>query len=144
MDVGINNRFGVLLAEKSKQEKRNISLQEVEEAMGISRQVLYKWKNNSIERFEMRVLNALCKSFEIAPGALFEYVADPPAPKRKAPGRHEDMKLKDWYVVLVVVSLLATFGANELGLGWICFVPGLLVACWLMYEVIRSNKNPPT
>ena len=68
----------------------------------------------------------------------------PQHPKRKAPGRHEDMKLKDWYVVLVVVSLLATFGANELGLGWICFVPSLLVACWLMYEVIRSNKNPPT
>ena len=84
MAVAINNRFGVLLAEKSKQEKRNISLQEVEEATGISRQALYKWKNNSIERFEMRVLNALCKYFEIAPGVLFEYVADPPAPKKKS------------------------------------------------------------
>ena len=54
------------------------------------------------------------------------------------------MKLKDWYVVLMVVSILATFAANEFELGWICFVPGLLVASWLMYLVIRSNKNPPT
>jgi len=85
MDVTINNRFGVLLAEKCQQEKRNISLQEVEEATGISRQALYKWKNNSIERFEMRVLNALCKYFKIEPGALFEYIPDQPTekPKRK-------------------------------------------------------------
>jgi putative transcriptional regulator len=76
MNVTINNRFGVLLAEKSKEEKRNISLQEVEQATGISRQALYKWKNNTIERVEMRVLNALCKYFEIEPGALFEYVPD--------------------------------------------------------------------
>jgi putative transcriptional regulator len=76
MDVAINNRFGVLLAEKCKEEKRNISLQEVEEITGISRQSLYKWKNNSIERFEMRVLNALCKYFDVEPGKLFEYVAD--------------------------------------------------------------------
>lgn len=53
------------------------------------------------------------------------------------------MKLKDWYVVLMVVSILATFGANELGLGPICYVPGLLVACWLLYEVIRPHKKPP-
>ena len=83
MNVTINNRFGVLLAEKCKLEKRNISLQEVEEATGISRQALYKWKNNNIERVEMRVLNALCKYFEIEPGALFEYVPDPSAEKPK-------------------------------------------------------------
>lgn len=85
MDVAINNRFGVLLAEKCKEEKRNISLQEVEEATGISRQALYKWKNNTIERFEMRVLNALCKYFNVEPGKLFEYVDDGPGiqPRKK-------------------------------------------------------------
>ena len=54
------------------------------------------------------------------------------------------MKLKDWYVVVMVVSLLATFAASEFELGWICFVPGLLVVSWLMYLVILSNKNPPS
>lgn len=76
MDV-INNRFGILLAEKSKEEKRNISLQEVEDATGIRRQTLYKWKNNNLDRVEMRVLDALCKYFKIQPGELFEYVEVP-------------------------------------------------------------------
>ena len=52
------------------------------------------------------------------------------------------MKLKDWYAVVMVVSILATFAASEFELGWICFVPGLLVVSWLMYLVIRSNKTP--
>lgn len=88
MNVAINNRFGVLLAEKCKQEKRNISLQEVEQQTGISRQALYKWKNNTLDRFESRVMDALCRYFEIQPGELFEYVKDDVAPtryKKKAP-----------------------------------------------------------
>ena len=52
MSVTVNNRFAVLLAEKRIRERRNISLQEVAEATGISRQALYKWENNSVNRFD--------------------------------------------------------------------------------------------
>jgi len=85
MSVTVNNKFAVLLAEKRVKERRNIPLSEVAEATGISRQALYKWENNSIERFETRVINALCHYFEIEPGLLFQYVPDetPPAKKKK-------------------------------------------------------------
>ena len=83
MNVTVNNRFAVLLAEKRIKERRNISLQEVAEETSISRQALYKWENNSINRFETRVMNALCQYFGIEPGQLFEYVKDEtPPPKR--------------------------------------------------------------
>ena len=74
MDMTVNNRFAILLAEKRVLEKRNISLVEVAEATKVSRQALYKWENNSINRFEVRVIDALCEYFGIQPGDLFHYV----------------------------------------------------------------------
>lgn len=75
MDV-INNRFAALLADKRIKERRNISLQEVAEKTGISRQALYKWENNSVTRFDVPVIDALCKYFDVKPGDLFEYIPD--------------------------------------------------------------------
>lgn len=83
MSVTVNNRFGILLAEKKKKERRNISLQEVAEATGISRQALYKWENNRVNRFDVPVINALCQYFGIQPGELFEYVPDEAQPAKK-------------------------------------------------------------
>jgi putative transcriptional regulator len=86
MNVTVNNRFAVLLAEKQVKERRNIPLAEVAESTGISRQALYKWENNSINRFEIRVINALCKYFGVQIGDLFEYIPDieddPPKKKK--------------------------------------------------------------
>jgi DNA-binding Xre family transcriptional regulator len=78
MNVTINNRFGILLAEKQKEERRNIPLAEVSEKTGISRRALYAWENNKVNRFDVPVINALCGYFNIQPGELFEYVPDPP------------------------------------------------------------------
>ncbi|MDP1547394.1 MAG: helix-turn-helix transcriptional regulator [Anaerolineales bacterium] len=85
MNVTINNRFAVLLAEKRVKERRNIPLAEVAEHTGISRQTLYAWENNSVSRFDVPVINALCQFFGIQPGELFQYIEDeqPPAPKKK-------------------------------------------------------------
>jgi len=85
MTVTVNNRFAVLLAEKQVKERRNISLSEVAEMTGVSRQALYKWENNKVNRFDVPVINAICKYFDIQPGELFEYVPDekPPAKKKK-------------------------------------------------------------
>lgn len=87
MDVTVNNRFGVLLAEKRAQEKRNIPLAEVAEDTGIPSKTLFAWANNTVTRFDVHVINAVCKYFAIRPGDLFEYVPDetpaPPATKKK-------------------------------------------------------------
>ena len=88
MGVTVNNRFAVLLAEKRVQERRHISLQEVEKDTGVSRQSLYKWENNKVNRFDVPVINALCKYFGVQPGELFEYIPDPPEqPKTKKPAK---------------------------------------------------------
>jgi putative transcriptional regulator len=81
MNVAINNRFGILLAEKRMKEKRSISLAEVAEETGISRPALYAWSNNTVTRFDVPVMNALCKYFEVSPGDLFEYIEDQPKKK---------------------------------------------------------------
>jgi transcriptional regulator with XRE-family HTH domain len=82
MSVAINNRFAVLLAEKQIKERRNIPLAEVAEATGISRRALYAWENNNVNRFDVPVIDALCKYFGVKPGDLFEYV-EGPEPKSK-------------------------------------------------------------
>jgi DNA-binding Xre family transcriptional regulator len=83
MNVSINNRFAVLLAEKQVKERRNIPLAEVAEATGISRRALYAWENNDVHRFDDVIINALCKYFGIKPGDLFEYIEDDPPKKKK-------------------------------------------------------------
>ena len=84
MNVTVNNRFAVLLAEKQIKERRNISLQEVAEETGIARQTLYKWENNSVNCFDTPIINALCQYFVVKPGELFEYIEDEkPTMKKK-------------------------------------------------------------
>jgi putative transcriptional regulator len=83
MNVSINNKFAVLLAEKQVKERRNIPLAEVAESTGVSRRALYAWENNDVHRFDDVVINALCRYFGINPGDLFEYVEDETPPKKK-------------------------------------------------------------
>ena len=66
MKVPINNRFGILLAEKRMREKRRISLTEVHEETGISRPTLQAWENNTVTRFDLPVIEALCKYFGVS------------------------------------------------------------------------------
>ena len=87
MDVAINNRFGILLAERRAQEKRNIPLSEVGEKTGIPYKTLFAWSNNTVTRFDVHVIDAICKYFGVKPGDLFEYIEDgvPPTPKKNRP-----------------------------------------------------------
>ena len=82
MDV-INNRFGILLAEKRMREKRRIAISEVAKETGIARQSLQAWENNTITRFDVPVMDALCRYFGVKPGDLFEYIDEtPPTPNQ--------------------------------------------------------------
>ncbi len=81
MSVTVNNRFGILLAQKRINERRNISLAEVAEEIGISRKTLYAWENNTVTRFDVPVIDALCQYFGVNPGDLFEYLENPPKKK---------------------------------------------------------------
>lgn len=80
MELTVNNRFAVLLAEKQIHERRNIPLSEIAKETGIARKTLYAWENNTVSRFDVPVINALCRYFSVNPGDLFEYVPDNPEP----------------------------------------------------------------
>lgn len=73
MDVPIDNKFGVLLAEKRAKEKRTISLLEVSKETGISRPTLVAWANNTVTRFDLPVIEALCQYFGVSLSELLEY-----------------------------------------------------------------------
>ncbi len=79
MDMPIDNRFGVLLAEKRAKEKRNIPLSEVSEKTGVTRPTLTAWSNNTVTRFDLAVIEALCEYFGVSLSDLLEYT-----PKQKA------------------------------------------------------------
>lgn len=85
MEMTINNRFSILLAEKQIAEKRKISLQEVSEDTGISRRALYTWEKNTITRFDIPIMEKLCEYFGVDPSALFHYIPNekPTAKPRK-------------------------------------------------------------
>ena len=79
MNVPINNRFGVLLAEKRAKAKKNISLSEVAQETGVSRPTLVAWANNTVTRFDLPVIEALCQYFNVSLSDLLEY--SPPEQK---------------------------------------------------------------
>jgi DNA-binding Xre family transcriptional regulator len=81
MDM-VNNRFAILLAEKRVKEHRNISLQEVAEETGIARKTLYAWENNTVTRFDLKVIDAICKYFGVKLSDLLEYIPNE-EPKKK-------------------------------------------------------------
>jgi len=84
MSVPVNNKFGVLLAAKRAKEKRNISLADVADEINVSRKTLYAWQNNTVDRFDAKVIQALCNYFGVGLSDLLELVpSDPPKPPKK-------------------------------------------------------------
>jgi len=84
MSMPVNNKFGVLLAEKRAREKRTVTLTEVSKATGVARRTLYAWQNNNIDRFDTDVIEKLCQYFGVRLPDLLEYIpADDPQPKQK-------------------------------------------------------------
>jgi putative transcriptional regulator len=83
MSVPVNNKFGILLAEKRMKEKRNIPLTEVAKDTGIARRTLYAWQNNNIDRFDTDVIEKLCQYFGVNLSDLLEYIPADDPPKQK-------------------------------------------------------------
>lgn len=75
--MAVNNRFAVLLAEKSMREKRRISVAEVSRGTGITQRTLMQWAHNTVTRFDAPVISALCAYFNCSVGDLLEYAPDP-------------------------------------------------------------------
>lgn len=74
--MAIINRFSVLLTEKRVREERDIPLSEVAKATGLKRKTLFAWVNNTVTRFDIHTMNAICRYFSARPGDLFEFGPD--------------------------------------------------------------------
>lgn len=72
----INNRLGILLAEKRMNERRKISLVDMSKETGIPHKTLHAWAHNEITRFDAHVIAKICKYFKVKPGDLIEYVEE--------------------------------------------------------------------
>lgn len=76
MMMTVNNRFSILIAQKMMDDKKRVSLAEIARQTGIDQRTLGRWANNTITRYDVPVINALCIYFGCQPGDLFEYVPD--------------------------------------------------------------------
>jgi len=85
-NMPVNNKFGVLLAEKSMQEKRRVPLTEVAEATSVSYPTLLAWASNRVTRYDVAVIDALARYFHVKDiGELLEYVEGPALNKKNRP-----------------------------------------------------------
>lgn len=80
MDMTVNNRFAILLAQKRIDARRNLPLSEVAAATGIPRKTLYAWANNTVTRYDAGIIDALCEYFSCQPGDLFYLVENGKTP----------------------------------------------------------------
>ena len=71
--------FAKLLEEKEKQEKRYIPIAEVANETRVTRKTLYRWQNNTVSRFDTKVIDALCDYFGVEMNDLLLHT-----PKTKA------------------------------------------------------------
>jgi DNA-binding Xre family transcriptional regulator len=73
--------FAKLLEEKEKQEGRYIPLAEVAQKSRVTRKTLYSWQNNTVTRFDAKVIDALCDYFGVE---MNELLVHTPKTKRAA------------------------------------------------------------
>lgn len=59
----VTNRFGELLAEKQRVEKRSISLDKAAEESGVAKITLIAYKKNRVTRYDSSIINRLCRYF---------------------------------------------------------------------------------
>jgi DNA-binding Xre family transcriptional regulator len=74
VSVTVNNRFGILLAERRMKEHRDSPSSEISEETGISRPTLQACANDTVRSFDIPVIDGLCQYFGMLLGELFEYI----------------------------------------------------------------------
>jgi putative transcriptional regulator len=73
----IYSRMRHLKFEKEEREKRKLTYEEMEQATGLAPGTLARFlKHDPLERFDGKVISALCRYFGCGIGDLLEYVPD--------------------------------------------------------------------
>jgi hypothetical protein len=81
----VNNKFALLLGQKSMTEKRRIPLTEIAKETGISYPTLLAWSSNNVTRYDVSVIDSLARYFHVKDiGELLEYVEGPATNNKKS------------------------------------------------------------
>lgn len=64
------NRLPALIGQKQVNENRVINVATIAQETGLSRQTIYSWLNNELQRFDKDTIEILCKYFKCDVGDL--------------------------------------------------------------------------
>jgi putative transcriptional regulator len=87
LDMTIQNRLKVLLAEKELRENRKLTYRTVAKETGLAIGTLTAYMTQNVNRFDKSTLETLCEYLSCDVGDLLSYSADPPLSKQKAARR---------------------------------------------------------
>jgi putative transcriptional regulator len=76
LDMPIQNRLKILIAEKELREQRKLSYRTVEKESNVPLSVLAGYANQRVNRFDGETLEKLCRYFDCQPGDLLIYADD--------------------------------------------------------------------
>lgn len=68
------NRLPALIGQKQVNENRVINVATIADETGLSRQTIYSWLNNELQRVEVGTIEALCRYFKCDVGDLLTIV----------------------------------------------------------------------
>jgi transcriptional regulator with XRE-family HTH domain len=71
------SRIGELLAVKSRQERRDVTIEELADFVGVSRQTIHAWKSHSgVKTIPANHTAKLCEFFDVSEWELWELIEE--------------------------------------------------------------------
>jgi putative transcriptional regulator len=83
LDMAIQNRLKVLLAEKELRENRKLTYRTVAKETGLAIDTLTAYMTQRVNRFDKSTLETMCNYLSCDVGDLLKYSADHPEPPKK-------------------------------------------------------------
>lgn len=74
--MAVKNRIKKLIRDKGSREDRDIPVEEVATAVGMTRQGFYRWLRDDVENYNKVTLDRLCRYFQCQPGDILYFEDD--------------------------------------------------------------------
>lgn len=72
----VKNRLLILLQEKGAKQGERITQKDLAMATGITEATLSNWIKGKVDRFDAKVIDAICEYFDCQVGDLLEYIRE--------------------------------------------------------------------
>lgn len=71
--MAVKNRLAALMGEKQVRTNEIVNVATVAAGTGLSRQTIYSWLDNKVERFDAPTISAFCRYFKCGVGDLLVF-----------------------------------------------------------------------